>query len=137
MDDLIKKYTLINAVEHDGVAQPKSVLGKLLAEHPEMRDQVQRLSGEIEAAVREINRLSPSQQKNELDKTGGYVPVKRVERKGLPELERGREKFIVRFAPNPDGALHVVIQGLLFYATNMRRNTAANLYCVLTIQIQR
>lgn len=107
MDDLIKKYTLINAVEHDGVAQPKSVLGKLLAEHPEMRGQVQRLSGEIEAAVREINRLSFAQQKNELDKVGGYVPVKRVERKGLPELERGREKFIVRFAPNPDGALHI------------------------------
>ncbi|HLC77469.1 MAG TPA: glutamate--tRNA ligase [archaeon] len=107
MDDLIKKYTLINAVEHDGVAQPKSVLGKLLAEHPEMRAEVQRLSGEIDVAVREINRLSVSQQRNELDSMGGYVPVKRVEKKGLAELERGREKFIVRFAPNPDGALHV------------------------------
>jgi len=107
LDDLIKKYTLINAVEHDGVAQPKSVLGKLLAEHPEMRAEVQRLSGEIDVAVREINRLSVSQQRNELDSMGGYVPVKRVEKKGLAELERGREKFIVRFAPNPDGALHV------------------------------
>ena len=107
MDDLIKKYTLINAIEHDGAAQAKSVLGKLLSENPEMRSRVQQLTGEIEAAVREINRLSLAQQRTELDKLGGYVPVKRVERKGLPDLELGREKFVVRFAPNPDGALHV------------------------------
>lgn len=107
LDDLVKKYTLINAIEHEGTAQPKSVLGKLLAENPELRSKVQQLTGEIEAAAREINRLSLSQQKSELDKLGGYTPVKRVERKGLPDLDLGREKFVVRFAPNPDGALHV------------------------------
>lgn len=107
MDSLIRKNALINAIEHDGVAQSKSILGRILAENPEMRSRVQQLSGEIEAAVREVNRLSVSQQRAELDKLGGYVPVKRVERKGLPDLELGREKFVVRFAPNPDGALHV------------------------------
>ncbi|MBI4174238.1 MAG: glutamate--tRNA ligase [Candidatus Aenigmarchaeota archaeon] len=107
MDDLIRKYVLINALEHDGAAQPKSVLGKLLSENPEMRNRVQQLTGDIEAAVRELNRLSLSQQRAELDKLGGYTPVKRVERKGLPDLDLGRERFVVRFAPNPDGALHV------------------------------
>ncbi len=103
----MRKYTLINAIEHGGLAQAKSILGKLLAENPDLRSRVQQLSGEIEAAVREINRLSPAQQKAELDKLGGYVPVQRVERKGLPDLELGREKFVVRFAPNPDGAIHI------------------------------
>ena len=107
MDDLIKKYTLINAVEHEGVAQAKSVVGKLLSEYPDLRGRVQQITGEIEVAVREINRLSLNQQKSELEKLGGYTPVKRVERKGLPDLELGRERFVVRFAPNPDGALHV------------------------------
>ncbi len=107
MDDLVKKYALINAIEHDGVAQAKSILGRLLADYPDMRSRVQQLTGEIEAAVREINRMSSAQQRSELDKLGGYVPVRRVERKGLPDLELGREKFVVRFAPNPDGALHV------------------------------
>ena len=107
MDDLVKKYALINAIEHEGVAQAKSILGKLLAENPDLRSRVQQLTGEIEAAVRDINRLSLSQQRAELDKLGGYTPVKRVERKGLPDLDLGREKFVVRFAPNPDGSLHV------------------------------
>ena len=107
MDDLVKKYTLINAIEHEGIAQAKSVLGKLLSENPDLRSRVQQLTGEIEAACREINRLTPAQQRGELDRLGGYTPVKRAERKGLPDLELGREKFVVRFAPNPDGALHV------------------------------
>ena len=71
MDDLIKKYVLINALEHEGVAQAKSVLGRLLADNPDMRNRVQQLTGDIEAAVRELNRLSPAQQKAELDKLGG------------------------------------------------------------------
>ena len=92
MDDLIKKYTLINAVEHEGVAQAKSVVGKLLSEYPDLRGRVQQITGEIEVAVREINRLSLNQQKSELEKLGGYTPVKRVERKGLPDLELGRSE---------------------------------------------
>jgi len=107
LDDLIKKYTLINALEHDGVAQAKSVLGKLLSEFPDMRSRVQQLSGDIARAVEEINRLSVAQQRSELDKMGGYTPIKRMERKGLPDLDLGRDKFVVRFAPNPDGAIHV------------------------------
>lgn len=107
MDDLIRKYALINAIEHEGVAQSKSVLGKILSENPDLRSRVQQLGGEIARAVEEINKMSLAQQKSELDKLGGYVPVKRVERKGLPDLELGREKFVVRFAPNPDGSLHI------------------------------
>lgn len=104
---MIRKYVLINAVEHGGAAQAKSVLGRLLADNPDLRGKVQQLSGEIEAAVREINRMTPAQQRAELDRLGGYIAPRRVERKGLPDLEMGREKFVVRFAPNPDGALHV------------------------------
>jgi glutamyl-tRNA synthetase len=107
LDELVKKYTLINAIEHDGVAQAKSVLGRLLAENPEMRSRLQQLGGEIAEAVEIINRLSLNEQKSEMERLGGYIAPKRVERKGLPDLELGRDRFIVRFAPNPDGAIHV------------------------------
>lgn len=104
--ELIRRYILINATEHEGKAVAKSVLGKLLADRPELRNNVMELRYKIESMVNEINAWDMSKQKSELDKTGSYEPVKRVEKKGLPELEM-KKKFVVRFAPNPDGALHL------------------------------
>ncbi len=105
--DLIKKYVLINATEHEGKAQAKSVLGKLLADNPELRARVLAIRGDIEDAAEEINRWSLEKQKRELGALGGYVREERIEKKELPELEVGREGVVVRFAPNPDGALHL------------------------------
>lgn len=104
--DLIRKYVLINATEHAGQAQTKSVLGKLLADQPDLRARALELRPIIEDTVEDVNRLGLARQKSELDKLGGYQPIKHQERKGLPEMERG-DKFVVRFAPNPDGALHL------------------------------
>jgi glutamyl-tRNA synthetase len=106
-ESLIRKYALANAVEHDGVAQAKTVLGKVMAEKPELRPQILQIRSLIEKAVIEINRMPLAKQKQMLEQMGGYTPPQRVEKKGLPELELGREKFVVRFAPNPDGALHL------------------------------
>lgn len=105
--DLIKKYVLINATEHEGTAQPKSVLGKLLADNPELRSRVLEIRSDIEQVAEEINRWSLDKQRKELDALGGYVREERVEKKELPDLDVGREGVVVRFAPNPDGALHL------------------------------
>ncbi len=104
VDDVIRKYALLNAIEHEGKAQPKSVLGKLLADQPELRENVLELRSKVEDIVENVNRMSLEMQKAEL----GEVPLaeKRAEKKELPDLER-RDKFVVRFAPNPDGALHL------------------------------
>ncbi len=107
VDNLVRKYALVNAIEHEGIAQPKSVLGKILAEEPELRTRISELRTKIDVTVRAVNNLGIAKQKKELDELGGYKAPTRIERKGLPELELGREKFVVRFAPNPDGALHI------------------------------
>ncbi len=104
VDNDIKKYALLNAVEHDGTAQAKSVLGKLLAEQPELRENVLQLRSKVEDIVEQVNKMSLAKQKAELGEVP--APEKRIEKKELPDLER-REKFVVRFAPNPDGALHL------------------------------
>lgn len=104
---MIRKYTLANAVEHEGIAQAKSILGRLLSEHPEMRTDIHAVRSAVETAIRDVNRLGLAKQKKELENLGGYTAERRVEKKGLPELDIGREKFTVRFAPNPDGALHL------------------------------
>ncbi|MBI2075870.1 MAG: glutamate--tRNA ligase [Candidatus Aenigmarchaeota archaeon] len=106
-DKLIRKYVLVNATEHSGVAQEKSVLGKLLADVPELRDKALQLMSQIQKVTEEINRLDINKQKRELERLGGYEPAVRIERKGLPELDIERKGFVVRFAPNPDGALHL------------------------------
>ena len=106
VDSLIRKYALINATAHSGRPQPKSVLGKLLAEHPELRKDIMEIKSRIELACEEIGRLDQKKQLAELDALGGYEEPRRIEKKGLEELERGRS-FVVRFAPNPDGALHL------------------------------
>ncbi len=105
IDYIVRKYCLINATEHEGLAQPRSVLGKILGDLPEMRSQALMLRSKIESVCQEVSHLSAEQQKRELKKMGGYVPRHREERKGLPDLER-KDRFVVRFAPNPDGALH-------------------------------
>ncbi len=101
-----RKYALINAVEHDGKAAAGSVLGRLLAENPELRSKAKELQAEISAIAAEVNRLSIGEQRMALEKMGGYEKKVVEERKGLPELESSG-KVVVRFAPNPDGALHL------------------------------
>jgi glutamyl-tRNA synthetase len=104
--NLLKKYALANAVQHSGSAQAKSVLGLVLSEHPELRSRILQIKFEIERMVEEVNRMSPEKQKAELSSLGAPEPKKIIERKGLPDLERD-DKFVVRFAPNPDGAIHL------------------------------
>jgi len=110
MDDinaLIRLYSLANAVEHEGQASPKSVLGKLLAERPELRASVQQISSMIDEEVRKINKMPIEKQKEELDQMDYQKEEKKEEKKELPELDVGRNGLVVRFAPNPDGALHL------------------------------
>jgi len=104
VENIIRKYALINAVEHEGKAQTKSVLGKLLAEYPDLRENVLETRSKVEDVVEKVNRMSLDRQKAEV----GDLPTseRKVEKKELPDLER-RENFVVRFAPNPDGALHI------------------------------
>ena len=106
LDELVKKYVLINATEHEGKAIEKSVLGKLLADYPELRDNLLEVRSKIDFLTEEINRWNLKKQKDELERLGGYEPVIKEEKKGLPELEVERS-FVMRFAPNPDGALHL------------------------------
>ncbi|RLJ08670.1 MAG: glutamate--tRNA ligase, partial [Candidatus Aenigmatarchaeota archaeon] len=58
MKKLILKYCLQNAVFYGGKANPKAVLGKVLAERPELRGKVSEVRKEIEEAVKKVNTMS-------------------------------------------------------------------------------
>jgi glutamyl-tRNA synthetase len=111
IEEIIRKHALQNAVEHGGKASAGSVMGKVLGANPDLKGnakEVHELSGRI---VDEVNLLPPEEQLAELKRLGGpEVPkeAKKEEKGVLPPLPDAIEgKVIVRFAPNPDGAIHL------------------------------
>lgn len=106
--EIARRAALANAVQHGGTANHNAVLGKIFSERPDLKSRIGEIHGLIDAALEEVNIMTPSQQKAELEKMGGAYEQKRPEeRKGLPELENTGRGVVVRFAPNPDGAIHL------------------------------
>lgn len=107
-EDILKKielYVLENAVLHDGKAISKPVLNKILAEHRELLQNINDLNEIIESKVEEINKLSLDEQKRRLEILGWSEKKIETKEKYLKDIAEKGKKFIVRFAPNPDGAL--------------------------------
>jgi glutamyl-tRNA synthetase len=106
MKDLILKYSLINAIEHEGKSSTQAVLGKIIGERPEMKTKIKEIIGDIQKTVHEVNALSLDQQKKKFDDLG-IVIEKREERTGLPELPNVKGKVVMRVAPFPSGPMHI------------------------------
>ena len=103
------RWALTNAVEHKGHADAKSVVGKLIATRPELRLKIKQLMQTVENVVKEVNKFSLEEQRAKLQELGVVEAPKREERRGLPELPDVDKypKIVTRFAPNPNGPLHI------------------------------
>ncbi|MGB9734236.1 MAG: glutamate--tRNA ligase [Conexivisphaera sp.] len=109
---LIRRHALANAYRHGGRADPGAVLGKVLAEHPELRPRARELREVAQRICSEVSSMSPEEQVRELESTAPELLEERRRRGStapslppLPGAERGR--VVTRFAPNPDSVLHV------------------------------
>ena len=75
LKERIRKAALLNAVAHDGKAQPGAIVGKILGEKVELRSRVKELSNVISKVVEEVNNLSLIATAKNNKNTGGISCV--------------------------------------------------------------
>ncbi len=117
-EDTIRLAALYNAFRHGGKADTGAVLGRVLAENPELRGFARKLSSMVSVAVSEVNKLTPEQQKESIKR----LKPELLQEKGSERKKEGGEEFrrlpplpniekykrvVTRFAPNPDSVLHL------------------------------
>jgi len=109
--ELALKYALQNAVFHDGRAELKAVVSKVIAEKPEVRGVIREIIPLIKEVIDEVNSMSIDEQKRILHEKYPELMVKKIvkEKKKLPPLPNVEKygKVVTRFAPNPDFVLHL------------------------------
>lgn len=97
------KYVVLNAAKY-GKPNEKAVMGKVMAENPDLRKKAKEVLEIVKECVREFNNLSEEEKSKLLEI---YREEKREEKKkevGLPPLEFAEKgKVTMRFAPNPNG----------------------------------
>ncbi len=104
---LLKRYVLDNSTKYKGTPNLDSVLGRVIIYNPELKKEVRKLRKELENIISEVKEMKLEEQKEELEQLGG--PIKKVyeEEKEMIPLLKVKHDFVVRFAPNPDGPLHL------------------------------
>ncbi|MBI2208743.1 glutamate--tRNA ligase [Candidatus Woesearchaeota archaeon] len=109
MREIIFKYALQNAVKYKGKANIGAVIGKVLAENPELKKDTKKLSQEIKKTVAEVNSLNLERQKEELEKFSGELKETAQEKKDIFSIFdiKENEKVVTAFPPEPSKYPHI------------------------------
>ena len=110
--DTIKIDALKNAVKFNGKCNPKALIGAVIKDFPEVKDNMQELMKDINFIAKEINEMTLENQKSELlalDSRALDKKPKQEKKDLFRELNNvDKEKGVVmRFAPSPSGPMHI------------------------------
>jgi len=105
ISEIIRRYAVENALNY-GKAQPKNVLGKVLAEDLNLRKKTHEVIPEVNKVVKEVNKLGKAALEREFA-TYGFQKKAEKKRGILADLPNVKGPVVMRFAPNPSGPLHI------------------------------
>ena len=116
LKDTLKKLALENAIKFKGKANPNALLGGVIKEHPEEKENLTKIKTEIETICEKINKLSLEEQKTELIKINPDFEKQKQEKKqerretrsSLPDLPNAIQgKVTTRIPPEPSKYNHL------------------------------
>ncbi len=106
----VEKAALLNAVRHGGRAEAGAVIGRVLAEVPELRSEAARVAKEAGRVLKRVNALSVQEQEKLLAERypEAETHVEKEGRVGLPPLPNAvKGKTAFRLPPEPSGFMTV------------------------------
>jgi len=108
MKSEVKKWVLANAIKYDGKANPGSVIGSLMQQFSEKKDEIKKLMPEIQNIVKQVNSMSLDEQREELELLGGVERKEKVKRGMFDFLGiKEGEKVVSSFPPGPEKYPHI------------------------------
>jgi len=107
---VVEKAALLNATRHNGKAEVGAVIGRVLAEVPELRSKAGLVSRKSAQAVERINSMSLAEQEKALEERfpGSEESREKEGRVGLPPLPHAvKGKTAFRLPPEPSGFMTI------------------------------
>ncbi len=108
--EIARKWVLQNAIKFNGQAQLGAIVGKLIQENPDVKNQLKDLMPELQKIVKDVNSTPVAKQLAELKKLAPDLLEEKPKEKGpllkpLPNAEHCN--VVMRMAPSPSGPLHI------------------------------